>query len=40
MGFIFAAGIVAGFIALSEGVKHACKSYIADLDKDAGKGER
>ena len=29
MEILVVAGIAAGFIALSEGVKHACKSYLA-----------
>lgn len=29
MEVIVVSGIVAGFIALSEGVKHACKNYLS-----------
>ncbi len=28
MEIIIVSGIVAGFIAVSEGVKHACRSYL------------
>jgi hypothetical protein len=36
MEIIVVSGIVAGFIALSEGVKHACRSYIVKNRRDGG----
>ncbi len=38
MEIVIVSGIVAGFIAVSEGVKRACRTYIAKNAK-GGKGE-